>query len=112
VGRSQANVDVRLSKLDQLHNAYQDALGLRLESQEGACVARERRRRGAVGCGPPLTACRRSSNRLMKCGCPFVLLLHRTGELLLEFTQIDAAQPGKPFSFAVQVIGDNDYRGE
>lgn len=34
------------------------------------------------------------------------------GELFLEFTQISAEQPLKPYGFAVQVLEDEKYRGE
>lgn len=34
------------------------------------------------------------------------------GELYLEFTQISAAQPERPYGFAVQVLEDEKYKGE
>lgn len=34
------------------------------------------------------------------------------GQLFLEFTQISAEQPLKPYGFAVQVLEDEKYRGE
>jgi hypothetical protein len=33
------------------------------------------------------------------------------GELYLEFTQVNAEQPQKPYGFAVQVLEDEKYRG-
>lgn len=35
VDHTRGDLDLRLSKLDQLHSAYQDALGLRLHTQDG-----------------------------------------------------------------------------
>lgn len=33
---TRADLDLRLAKLDELHNAYQNALGLKLQSEDGA----------------------------------------------------------------------------
>lgn len=66
VDATRADLDLRLAKLDELHNAYQNALGLKLQSEDG--------------------------------------------QLFLEFTQISAEQPEKPYGFAVQVLEDEEYR--
>lgn len=34
------------------------------------------------------------------------------GELYLEFTQISAAQPERPYGFGVQVLEDEKYKGK
>jgi predicted RNA polymerase sigma factor len=35
VDATRADLNLRLAKLDELHNAYQDALGLKLHSEDG-----------------------------------------------------------------------------
>lgn len=113
---TRADVDLRLAKLDELHNAYQNALGLKLQSEDGAPQQQGVgwHARASAGCWVPDV----HGTSVVKCVCKMVfmwLLLAWpvfAGELFLEFTQISAEQPTKPYGFAVQVLEDEKYRGE
>ncbi len=43
--------------------------------------------------------------------CAWLMRCFPAGELFLEFTQISAAQPERPYGFAVQVLEDEKYKG-
>lgn len=119
---SRADLDLHLSSLDQVHNTYQDALGLRLQSQDGAFVwwlvaehrvqMQTQRTCQEEGQAAVQSVCWRVwHHRVQFSFNPTHVLPNRAGELYLEFTQISAAQPDKPYGFAVKVLDESHYEG-
>jgi hypothetical protein len=107
VDATRADLDLRLAKLDELHNAYQNALGLKLQSEDGAPQQQWGWSGGMPGSSLEVV------QRASKCAqAGHVVWAVLAGELFLEFTQISAEQPEKPYGFAVQVLEDEKYRGE
>lgn len=161
VASRRAEYELRVGKLDELHNLYKNCLGLTLTPLEGENMQQQHtpKQLGMFivhGSSSSGVHCRMESclpaDQEVLCfqtkSAPACMQQHSrkhpgsassiqgtvysirlyiehwqdssnynwwcwvyTGELLLEFTQIDPEEPSRPFSFAVQVVGDKEYEG-
>lgn len=132
---TRADLQLRLSKLDLLHNAYRDALGLQLHSEDGKtenngpaafretmCECTYVTQLGSQPLLPVsksigiLGYCSMLTAEVMLGSATTVAPAHQpmflaAGDMVFEFTQISATQPEKPYSFAVKVEGES-FTGE